>query len=137
MSGFWSRPSDPTNDSQDLVGLFSATADELAANLETYQRNFAEVAQHLNTVERTANQQLRSLMERKSGNSIGMDDPTREVDIAMAEFAQSLEIISEKVNKSRQGVQKLQLGYFMSAPGNGGQRNAVYLPGGQGDVLRA
>jgi nucleoporin p58/p45 len=133
-TGIWSTKSSDNQssngeDEQDIVGLFSATADELSSTLNKYQTNVTEIEQHLRSVEVGSAQQINAFIARRSGSSNGHEDPVAELAAALREFEQSILSVAGKVGGAREGVQSLQLGGF-TALSNGsnanGKRSGVY-----------
>ncbi|TVY21577.1 Nucleoporin [Lachnellula arida] len=117
------------DEGEDLVGLFSTTADELAATLTKYQNNITEIEQHLRSVEANSAQQISAFVAKRSGSSGSRDDPVAELAAALREFEQSILGVAGQVGSAREGVQTLQLGGY-SASTNGknfnGKRSGVY-----------
>lgn len=135
-SGIWTSKSSGNRSSEDgedgthdIVGFFSATADELAATLNKYQNNLAEIEQHLQSVEIVSVQQINAFVAKKNGSSSAQEDPVVELAGALREFEHSILGVASKVGSTREGVQSLQLGGF-AAPatgmGSSGRRNGVY-----------
>ncbi|RDL39821.1 Uncharacterized protein BP5553_04161 [Venustampulla echinocandica] len=122
-------PEDGEDEAQDIVGFFSATADELAATLNKYQNNLAEIEQHLQSVEAGSVQQINAFVAKKNGSSSAHEDPVMELAGALREFEHSILGVASKVGSTREGVQSLQLGGF-TAPATGmgasSRRNGVY-----------
>ena len=117
-------------ESRDIVGFFAATADELSATLNKYQKNITEIELHLRSVEAASAQQISALVARRNnGASVVDDDAVRDLAGALTEFEQSILHVAGKVGGTREGVQTLQLGSF-SGTSNGqaanGKRSGVY-----------
>lgn len=120
IAGVW--PPKPTSnnnqsqggggDSQDIVGYFSSTVDELSATLQKYQKNIGEIELHLRNVESTSAQQVSSLIARRNGASGTDEDAIRELASALADFEQGILHVAGKVGGVREGVQTIQLGAF-------------------------
>ncbi|KAG9233092.1 hypothetical protein BJ875DRAFT_544033 [Amylocarpus encephaloides] len=130
--GMWSTtPSDNRDggEEQDIVGLFSKTADELSATLNKNQNTISEIEQHLRNVEAGSAQQISAFIARRNGSSAVHEDPVAELAAALREFEQSILSVAGNVGGARESVQNLQLGGF-SAPSNGsagnGRRSGVY-----------
>lgn len=135
-SGIWSAKSANTDarsqgsseeGTQDLVGFFSAAADELAATLSRYQNNITEIEQHLRGVEANSAQQINALIARRNGGYGAQENPAQELAGALSEFEQSILGVAVEVGAAREGVQSLQLGLVSS--GNGrttGKRRGIY-----------
>jgi nucleoporin p58/p45 len=133
--GIWSK-SAPTNasqrngegESQDIVGLFSTTADELSEKLAKYQKNLSEIEQHLRGVEASSAQQMNALIARRNGGAGVQDDPLQELAAVLREFESGILGVAGQVGSAREGVQRLQLGDFIgSTDGKStGKRSGVY-----------
>ncbi|KAH6676334.1 hypothetical protein B0J14DRAFT_585299 [Halenospora varia] len=116
-------------EAQDIVGLFSKTADELSSTLTKYQNNLVEIEQHLRGVESGSAQQINAFIAKKNGGSTNVENPTAELFAVLNEFEQSVLGVAGKVGAAREGVQTLQLGGFqLSSDGrpNTGSRSGVY-----------
>jgi nucleoporin p58/p45 len=117
------------DEAEDLVALFSTTADELATTLTKYQNNITEIERHLRGVEASSAQQINSFVAKRSGSSGGREDPVSELAAALREFEHSILGVAGKVGNVREGVQTLQLGGFTGST-NGknqnGKRSGVY-----------
>ncbi|KAH8678651.1 hypothetical protein BGZ60DRAFT_248084 [Tricladium varicosporioides] len=116
-------------EAQDIVGLFSKTADELSSTLTKYQNNLVEIEQHLRGVESGSAQQINAFIAKKNGGSTNVENPTAELFAVLNEFEQSVLGVAGKVGAAREGVQTLQLGGFqLSSDGrpNTGGRSGVY-----------
>lgn len=135
-TGIWSAKSTtPGNqsgaeaESQNLVGLFSTTADELSAILAKYQSNITEIEQHLRIVEANSAQQINNLISKRNGGSIGQENQLQELAETLRDFEQSILGVASDVGALREGVQSLRLGAFVNPP-NGrsfnGKRSGIY-----------
>ncbi|TVY68758.1 Nucleoporin [Lachnellula suecica] len=132
-TGMWSKQDgqsqgDGEDGAEDLVGLFSNTADELAATLTKYQNNITEIEQHLRGVEASSAQQINAFVAKRSGGSSTREDPVAELAAALREFEQSILGVAGKVGSAREGVQTLQLGGFTTstnARNTNGKRSGV------------
>ncbi|KAF4635659.1 hypothetical protein G7Y89_g2425 [Cudoniella acicularis] len=135
-TGIWStnssdgRPSESGGDEgQDIVGLFSKTADELSATLTKYQNNLTEIEQHLRGVETSSAQQINAFIAKRNGSSSTVENPVAELGAALLEFEQSILGVAGKVGGAREGVQGLQLGRFQAStngrPATGGRSGVV------------
>lgn len=98
---------------EDLIEYFSETARDLETTLSKFRKDFSEVEQHLRTLESASAHQTNLALARRTGNHTDVEDPIRELGMALVEFEASLLGVAGKVGKSRQGVQKLQLGEFL------------------------
>jgi nucleoporin p58/p45 len=133
-TGIWSTKSSDNRssngeDEQDIVGLFSTTADELSTTLNKYQNNIAEIEQHLRSVEVGSAQQINVFIARRSGNSGIQEDPVAELAAALREFEQSILGVAGKVGGAREGVQSLQFSGFpatSNSSNRSGKRSGVY-----------
>jgi nucleoporin p58/p45 len=130
-SGIWSAKTtssssqaqtNGTGDTQDIVGFFSTTADEIATTLATYQKHIVDIEQHLRGVEGTSAAQLNMLIAKRNGSFAGNDDPMEQLTGALRDFEESLLGVAGNVGAAREGVQGLQLGRF-SAPTKTGAKN--------------
>lgn len=135
-TGMWSTKasenrsqSDSGEDAEDIVGLFSKTADELSATLAKYQTSITEIEQHLRGLEASSAQQINSFVAKRRGGYGSTEDPIAELAAALREFEQSILGVAGKVGGAREGMQNLQLGEF-AASTNGrnvnGKRNGIY-----------
>ena len=136
-SGIWSAKTTSSNNqsqtngeggAQDMVSFFSATADELAATLESYQKHIVEIEQHLRGVEGSSAAQLNALIAKRNGSFAGNEDPMEQLTGALRDFEEGLLGVAGNVGAAREGVQGLQLGRF-PASRNGakkGSRSGVY-----------
>jgi len=117
--GIWSKTA-PTNasqrngegESQDIVGLFSTTADESSEKLAKYQKNLSEIEQHLRGVEASSAQQMNALIVRRNGGAGSQDDPLQELAAVLREFESGILGVAGQVGSAREGMQRLQLGDF-------------------------
>lgn len=116
------------SETQDIVGFFSTTADELATTLSNYQKHITEIEQHLRGVEANSAQQINILVARRNGSLGGQDDPMDQLTGALRDFEESILGVAGKVGGAREGVQSLQLGMFTARPVNSskGHRSSVY-----------
>jgi nucleoporin p58/p45 len=135
VSGVWPAKASGDNQSsggsdvQDIVGFFSANADELAATLAKYRKHIGEIEQHLRSVEESSAQQINALIARRNDASAGDDDEIRQLAYALTDFEQSILHVAGRVGGLREGIQTLQLGNFMGAAngrGGNGYRSSVY-----------
>jgi nucleoporin p58/p45 len=116
-------------EAQDIVGFFSATADEIASTLSSYQKHMIEIEQHLRNVEASSVAQQSEVLARKNGATLGQDDPMEQLTGALMEFESGLLGVASRVGGAREGLQSLQLGQFTSqpsAPSGYRSRNGVY-----------
>jgi nucleoporin p58/p45 len=134
-SGIWSstasnenRSPNGSSDAQDIVGFFSATADELASTLDIYQRHILEIEQHLRGVEASSAQQINALVAKRNGSSTGQEDQVEQLTGALRDFESSLLGVAGKVGGAREGIQALQLGNYPApqAGSRNGNRSGVY-----------
>lgn len=137
QSGLWSSSTsndnrssaNGTGDAQDIVGFFSATADELANTLDIYQKHILEIEQHLRGVESSSAQQINALVAKRNGSSAGPEDHMEQLTGALRDFESSLLGVAGKVGGAREGVQALQLRKFpapMQPGSRNGNRSGVY-----------
>lgn len=135
-TGIWSTKSQDNRSqgngeesAEDLVGLFSATADELAVKLTKNHNYLTEIEQHLRGIEGSSAQQINSFVAKRSGSGGSREDPVAELAAALREFEQSILGVAGKVGGAREAVQTLQLGGFNTST-NGrntnGKRSGVY-----------
>ncbi|CAG8979887.1 hypothetical protein HYALB_00002661 [Hymenoscyphus albidus] len=134
-TGMWStkspedRSSGNGEDSQDIVGLFSKTADELSATLNKYQNNISEIEQHLRGVEANSAQQINAFIAKRSGGSASYENPVAELGAALTEFEHSILGVASKIGGAREQVQNLKLS-GLAPPGHNasvnGRRGGVY-----------
>jgi len=114
--------------SQDIVGFFSETADELARVLERNQKQIADIEQFLRGVEANSAQQVNVLVAKRNGSFAGIEDPMDQLAGALRDFEESLLGVAGKVGGAREKVQSLQL-KKLNPSTNGvrnGLRNGVY-----------
>ncbi|KAG0652448.1 Nuclear pore NUP49 [Hyphodiscus hymeniophilus] len=102
-------------DSQDIVGYFSATADDLNSKLAKYQKNISEIETHLRGVEVSTAQQIQTFVSRKQGGGAAQSDEIRELAESFQDFERGILNVAGKVGSAREKVQSLQLGGFMGA----------------------
>jgi nucleoporin p58/p45 len=133
-TGIWSTKSSENQsgngeEEQDIVGLFSSTADELSSTLTRYQTNIAEIEQHLRGVEVGSAQQINAFIAKRSGSSNAHEDPVAELAAALREFEQSILGVAGKVGGARESVQTLQLGGTAALSNThnvNGKRSGIY-----------
>ena len=118
------------SEARDIVGFFSATADELSATLTKHQNHIKEIELHLRNVENSTAQQVNALVAKRNGGFTSDEDAVRELAGALTEFEQGVLHVAGKVGATREGVQSLQLGSFTGAGSKGApvnrRRGGVY-----------
>jgi nucleoporin p58/p45 len=118
-----------TRDTQDIVGYFSETSDELTGKLAKYQKNITEIELHLRGVEASTAQQIHTYISRRNGGAAAQSDEIQELAESLQDFERGILNVAGKIGSTREGVQSLQLGAFMG-PMNGGatstKRSNVY-----------
>lgn len=133
-TGMWSNSSEDRSsgdgeDDQDIVGLFSKTADELSATLNKYQNNISEIEQHLRGVESNSAQQINAFIAKRTSSSTSNENPAAELGAALTEFEHSILGVAGKIGGAREQVQNLQLSGFAAPNHNAsvnGRRGGVY-----------
>lgn len=115
-------------ETEEIVGFFSKTGDELAGTLSTYQKTLTDIEQHLRGVEANSALQINALVAQRNGNTGGEENPFVILTGVLQDFEQSLLGVAGQVGAAREGVQRLQLGHFSSAPPKQkqGSRGGVY-----------
>jgi nucleoporin p58/p45 len=109
--GTSSQQQDSSN-SQDLVSYFSQTADEMSATLSKYQSHISEVEQHLRTVEAATMMQAQQMSSQGFGGDV--DEQKRELAAVLREFEAGIRGVAGVVAETREGMQRLQLGFIDS-----------------------
>lgn len=135
-TGMWHPSSESrgksNEDAQDIVGLFSKTADELAGTLNKYQGHVAEIEQHLRGVEAASASQINALVARKHGSSRSQSNPIEDLTAVLTDFESSLFGVADRVGGARAALREAQTDGFGEPQRNGysasvnGQRRGIY-----------
>lgn len=105
-------------DAQEIVGYFSATADELSDKLAKYQKNIADIELHLRGLEASTAQQIHNYVARSQSGSAAHTDQILELAESLQDFERGILTVAGKVGSTREQMQRLQLGGFLG-PTNG------------------
>ena len=116
-----SQGNSAARDSQDIVGYFSATADDLTSKLAKYQKNISDIETHLRGVEASTAHQIQSFVSSRQGGGAAQNEEIRELAESFQDFERGILNVAGKVGSAREKVQSLQLGGFLSA--NNGTTN--------------
>ncbi|KAH9889608.1 hypothetical protein F4778DRAFT_383962 [Xylariomycetidae sp. FL2044] len=128
-AGIWSPrqqaagTADNETDRQDLVGLFSRSADGMGAQLQTYEKNLTEIETHMHGVSDNLVEQLQRMMASKGGAPGSSDEKINELVAVLRDFEQGILKVASDVGGAREGMTRLQLGDFL---GYDNDRNGVY-----------
>jgi nucleoporin p58/p45 len=137
-TGMWHSSNDTRSksneDSQDIIGFFSKTADDLNATLNKYQGHFTEIENHLRGVEAASAQQINALVARKHGSSRAHSNPVEDLTAVLTDFESSLFSVADRVGGARASLREAQTDGFGEPQRNGngysasvnGARRGIY-----------
>ncbi|KAI1332419.1 hypothetical protein F5Y16DRAFT_177616 [Xylariaceae sp. FL0255] len=118
-TGFWSPRqgasgnANAESDGQDLVGFFSQTADEMAEQMNKYEKNLTEIENHMHGVSDSLVEQLTRMMATKNGSVSGPDEKIQELVAVLRDFEQGILRVAGDIGSVKEGLTQLQLGDFI------------------------